>query len=69
MNRTHVHLSPDVETARTVAIRRKGPYVLLKVDASGLHAAGFPFFIADNGVWLAHEIPPAYLTVILETAR
>lgn len=68
MDRMHVHLSPDIETARAVAMRRKGPHVLLKVDASALHAAGFSFFKADNGVWLAHEVPPAHLTVISETA-
>lgn len=68
MNRRHVHLSPDIETARAVAMRREGPHVLLKVDASTLHAAGFSFFVADNGVWLAHEVPPAHLTVISETA-
>lgn len=66
MGRTHVHLSPDIETARTVAIRRKGPHVLLKVDAAAMQAAGFAFFVADNGVWLAHEVPPAYLTIIPE---
>jgi putative RNA 2'-phosphotransferase len=69
MNRTHVHLSPDVETARIVAIRRKGPHVLLKVDAAALHGQGFAFFVADNGVWLAHEVPPTHLSVISEIAR
>ena len=69
MNRTHVHLSPDVETARTVASRRKGPHVLLKVDCVAMHAQGFSFFVADNGVWLTHEVPPAHLSVISETTR
>jgi putative RNA 2'-phosphotransferase len=67
MDRTHVHLSPDLETARTVANRRKGPHVLLKVDAAAMQAQGFAFFVADNGVWLAHEVPPAYLTILPET--
>jgi putative RNA 2'-phosphotransferase len=69
MERTHVHLSPDLETAHAVAMRRKGPHVLLKVDASALNAAGFSFFTADNGVWLAHEVPPAHISVISETPR
>lgn len=67
MDRTHVHLSPDLETARTVAIRRKGPHVLLKVDATAMQAQGFAFFVADNGVWLAHEVPPAFLSILPET--
>ena len=68
MDRTHVHLSPDLEAARAVAVRRKGPHVLLKVDASAMQAQGFAFFVADNGVWLAHEVPPAYLSILPETS-
>jgi putative RNA 2'-phosphotransferase len=67
MDRTHVHLSPDIETTRAVAIRRKGPHVLLKVDAAAMQAQGFAFFVADNGVWVAHEVPPAYLSIAPET--
>ena len=67
MNRTHVHLSPDLETARMVAIRRKGPHVLLKVDARTMQAQGLSFFAADNGVWLTHEVPPDYLSAVTET--
>ena len=67
MNRTHVHLSPDIETARTVAIRRKGPYVLLKVDSRAMQVAGYAFFAADNGVWLTHEVTPDYLSAVTET--
>jgi putative RNA 2'-phosphotransferase len=68
MNRTHVHLSPDLETPRAVAIRRKGPHVLLKVDAAAMHGVGFTFFVADNGVWLAHEVPPSHLIIVPETS-
>jgi putative RNA 2'-phosphotransferase len=67
MNRTHVHLSPDIETARTVAIRRKGPHALLKVDSRAMQTAGYAFFAADNGVWLTHEVPPDYLSAVTET--
>ncbi|MCB1446578.1 MAG: RNA 2'-phosphotransferase [Rhizobiaceae bacterium] len=68
MDRTHVHLSPDLETARAVARRRKGPHVLLKVDAAAMHSAGMAFFVADNGVWLTHEVPPAHLSIVPETS-
>lgn len=68
MGRTHVHLSPDLETARMVAVRRKGPHVLLKVDAAAMQAQGFAFFVADNGVWLAHEVPPIFLSTVTETS-
>jgi putative RNA 2'-phosphotransferase len=67
MSRTHVHLSPDIETAQTVAVRRKGPHVLLKVDSRAMSSGGYAFFAADNGVWLTHEVPPDYLSAVTET--
>jgi putative RNA 2'-phosphotransferase len=58
--RTHVHLSADVATARTVGARRGEP-VVLRVDAGGMHAAGQAFFRATNGVWLTERVPPTRL--------
>lgn len=52
----HVHLSPDVDTARTVGARRGRP-VVLTVGAGDLHRAGHPFFRAENGVWLTDSVP------------
>jgi len=63
MNRHHVHLSPDVETARVVGMRRGTP-VILRVDAAALAAGGAEFFRADNGVWLVAEVPPSALSVM-----
>ncbi len=60
MKRHHVHLSPDEETARRVGNRR-GPAVLLAVDAAGLHAAGHVFYVSGNGVWLIDHVPPQFL--------
>lgn len=62
MDRTHVHLSADIDTARTVAKRRKGPHVLLSVDSSTMFSQGHHFFLADNGVWLCDHVPPPFLT-------
>lgn len=67
MNRTHVHLSSDLDTARTVAVRRKGPHALLKVNTHAMHVAGYTFFTADNGVWLTANVPPGFLSPISET--
>jgi putative RNA 2'-phosphotransferase len=61
MQRQHVHLSPDVETARVVGARRGKP-VILRVDAAGLAAGGAEFFRADNGVWLVAAVPPEHLS-------
>lgn len=67
MTRTHVHLSPDIETARMVASRRKVPHVLLTVDALGMAAASHAFHLADNGVWLTLSAPPQFLKPHPET--
>jgi putative RNA 2'-phosphotransferase len=69
MGRTHVHLSPDIETARLVAIRRKGPHILLTVDTSTMANQGYSFLVADNGVWLTAEVPPQFLSPATEIAR
>ena len=58
--RHHVHLSPTLETARTVGARR-GPPVVLEVAAGSMAGAGFTFRLSSNGVWLADQVPPTYL--------
>jgi putative RNA 2'-phosphotransferase len=67
MGRTHVHLSPDLVTARQVAQRRKGPHVLLTIDTVAMAAQGYAFFVADNGVWLAAAVPPQFVAPLPET--
>ena len=59
--RHQVHLSPDEATARSVGGRRGEP-VVLRVDAAGMHAAGFLFYRAANGVWLTDRVPPDWIT-------
>ncbi len=58
--RTHVHLSADVTTAKKVGARRGAP-VILEVDAAAMHRAGLQFFCSANGVWLTAAVPPQYL--------
>ncbi|WP_210521726.1 RNA 2'-phosphotransferase [Hymenobacter terricola] len=60
MNRHHVHLSPDAETARRVGARRGQP-IILTVDAAAMHAAGIVFYESGNGVWLVDAVPPQHL--------
>lgn len=62
MNRHHVHLSPDTETARRVAERHcKETPLVLRVDAAAMRAGGHSFFIAANGVYLTDAVPLAFL--------
>ncbi|MGZ2429091.1 RNA:NAD 2'-phosphotransferase (TPT1/KptA family) [Rhizobium redzepovicii] len=62
MQRHHVHLSADIETAKIVATRRKGEYLILRVDAARMFSEGHSFFVSDNGVWLAESVPNQYLS-------
>ena len=60
--RHHVHLSAARATAAKVGARR-GASVVLEVDAAAMTAAGFAFWVTGNGVWLADEVPPQYLSL------
>ncbi|MFJ9032991.1 RNA 2'-phosphotransferase [Streptomyces sp. NPDC102274] len=60
MDRHHVHLSPDRETATRVGARRGRP-VVLPVDAEAMHRDGLVFHVSANGVWLTDSVPPRYL--------
>ncbi|MDF0699859.1 RNA 2'-phosphotransferase [Rhizobium sp. MC63] len=62
MQRHHVHLSADVETAKIVSMRRKGEHVILRVDAARMFSEGHSFFVSDNGVWLTESVPVQYLS-------
>jgi RNA:NAD 2''-phosphotransferase len=61
MNRHHVHLSKDVETARRVGARHGRP-VIFAVAAKAMSEAGHAFYVSDNGVWLVDEVPPQFLS-------
>jgi putative RNA 2'-phosphotransferase len=63
MRRHHVHLSPDVETARKVGARRGRP-AIFAIDAAWLHKDGGVFHVTDNDVWLTDEVAPRYLTLM-----
>ncbi|MBL7910106.1 MAG: RNA 2'-phosphotransferase [Bacteroidia bacterium] len=60
MQRLHVHLSKDLDTAIKVGSRRGKP-VILKVHASKMYNDGLPFYLSKNGVWLCDEVPAKYI--------
>jgi putative RNA 2'-phosphotransferase len=60
MKRHHVHLSPDVATARAVGARRGRP-VILRIAAAQMARDGHLFFLSANGVWLTERVPPEYI--------
>lgn len=61
MNRHHVHLSADIETANQVGGRRKKGFTVLEIDTKQMLDDGLKFFISKNGVWLVDRVPPKYL--------
>lgn len=61
MKRQYVHLSPDIETARMVAERRKGAIAIYEVHAAEYHRDGGKFYLSANGVWQTKTVPPEYL--------
>lgn len=62
MNRNHVHLSEDIDTARQVGSRHGKPIVLI-IDCKEMHKEGIQFYIADNGVWLTEYVDPKFISL------
>ncbi|EDY20782.1 Phosphate acetyltransferase [Chthoniobacter flavus Ellin428] len=60
MERHHVHLSADEETAHKVGQRHGKPLILL-IKADAMHAANHSFFLSENGVWLTDAVPVAFI--------
>ena len=60
MQRQHVHLCADIDTASNVG-ERHGKLAMLHIRAGDMHRAGLLFFQSANGVWLTDSVPPAYI--------
>lgn len=61
MNRTHVHLTEDMETAKKVALRKGKDFKILRINSKDMHDNGIKFYKSDNGVWLTDYIDPKYI--------
>lgn len=59
MNRTHVHLSNTVDTAKKVGSRHGKP-VILEVLMRNLTRDGYRVYKSANGVYLTDDIPVGY---------
>ena len=63
MNRLHVHLSGDKDTAYDVG-KRYSKYkepIILEIDSARMYSDGFKFYKSENGVWLIDYIPLKYI--------
>jgi putative RNA 2'-phosphotransferase len=67
--RQHVHLSADRQTARKVATRRAGPWIIFRIDSAAMHAEGGLFYISENGVWLTDAVPARFMTIAEQFSR
>ena len=59
-SRQYVHHSGDRTAAHKVGSRH-GPPVVLRVRAGAMAAGGHLFYCSENGVWLAHAVPAAFI--------
>ncbi|MDO5558984.1 MAG: RNA 2'-phosphotransferase [Oscillospiraceae bacterium] len=64
-SRQYVHLSTDTITALNVGKRHDSKPVMLKIDAKQAWDDGVKFYIGNDKVWLADEIPAKYISVKL----
>lgn len=60
-SRTHVHLSADVTTAKTVGSRHGSSVWVITLNTKEMLDDGLEFFVSDNGVWLIDHVPVKYI--------
>ncbi len=60
-NRTHVHLSKDIDTATNVG-SRYGKVIVLKIGAGKMNENGYKFYCSENNVWLTYSIPREFIS-------
>ncbi|MGC9523225.1 MAG: RNA 2'-phosphotransferase [Anaerolineae bacterium] len=63
MQRQYVHLTPDPEAARSIALRHTPEPVILKIDAANAHRDGVAFYHPTEGIYLTEGIEPKYVQV------
>lgn len=66
MNRNHVHLSTNLDTARQVGDRhsRKNnrKTYICTILAKKMLEDGYKFYVTSNGVWLTDHVPAKYIS-------
>ncbi|MBI5957516.1 MAG: RNA 2'-phosphotransferase [Chloroflexi bacterium] len=61
MSRQYVHLSTDLQTAQMVGSRHAASPVVLIVQALAAYQAGVQFYLGNEDIWLADDIPPQFI--------
>ncbi|PAC29034.1 RNA 2'-phosphotransferase [Flectobacillus sp. BAB-3569] len=60
MNRHHVHLSADTETAQKVGMRHGKP-IILTIESKQMYDQGYVFYLSENQVWLTDSVPSEFI--------
>lgn len=63
ITRKHVHLSDNLETAKSVGERHGNP-VILSIDSKSMYNDGYKFYLSENKVWLCDYISTKYIKII-----
>ncbi len=61
MNRQYVHLSADIETAKNVATRHSGKYIILEINTEAMLKENYKFYLSENKVWLTDFVPSKFI--------
>jgi len=65
MKRKWVHLSPTIEIAKKIGLRKSNRPVILEIDVENARKDGIKFYKATNEVYLAKYIPPKYIKRVI----
>lgn len=60
-NRQYVHLSQDIETAKTVGRRHDSEICILIINSKTAWSEGIKFYLGNEKVWLSDAIPSKYV--------
>mgnify|MGYP000179701506 CR=1 FL=1 len=61
MKRKWVHLSPTIEIAKKIGLRKSSKPVILEIDVEEARKDGIKFYKATNEVYLCRYLPPKYI--------
>jgi putative RNA 2'-phosphotransferase len=61
MGRQYVHLSVNIDIAKEVGRRKDKKPVILWINAKEAYSKGVNFYIGNDAVWLAEEIPAEFI--------
>lgn len=61
MKRKYLHLSPDIKTAETIALRRTNKPQIIRINAGKASEDGITFYSSPSEIWLTSPLTPEYL--------